>query len=276
MEKPPAIAKSKIKFLMFLPNKAASSTVKLHNHHHPFSPGNNKVNDAKKLKSHQNKGFSGPITSIVLEEARNKSKNSIFDNAKEPTSPKISCMGQIKHKKKKMISSKNKSISLPKEVNNNPYSSFSDYLTNKPSTIEKKKKKKFFSISSKKIFSRRRKSDASSAEKSKKVPDGAPSLNQMKRFTSRRDTFANFDWTAAQVVPEEPDNYPRYYSDEEKRDSSEEEEDEVIIPFSAPILLGEVGPADHHAAIALEPRKEINLWKRRTMAQPKTLQLNTW
>lgn len=263
MEKP-AIAKSKIKFLMLLP-KAAAAAAKLPSH--PFSPG--KVN-ANKLKSHQNKGFSGPITSVVLEEARNKSKNSTFD-AKEPTSPKISCMGQIKHKKK--ISSKKKnaaSMSLPKEVIYNPYSSFHAYSRNKPSAMEQKKKKS----ASGNIFNRGkpgRKSDAS-YERSKKLPDRAPSLSHMKRFASGRDSFASFDWTSVQVAPEEPDNR-RCYSDEEKRDSSEEEqEDEVIIPFSAPILLGEVGAA----VLPLEPRKEINLWKRRTMAQPKPLQLNTW
>lgn len=264
MEKP-AIAKSKIKFLMFLP-KAVAAASKLPSH--PFSPGN--VN-ANKLKSHQNKGFSGPITSVVLEEARNKPKNSTFD-AKEPTSPKISCMGQIKHKKK--ISSKRKntaSMSLPKEVViNNPYSSFHAYSRNKPSAVEQKKK----NSASGNIFNwgrSGRKSDASH-ERSEKLPDRAPSLSHMKRFASGRNSFSNFDWTAAQVAPEEQGNR-RYYSDEEKGDSSEEEqEDDVIIPFSAPIRLGEVGPA----AAPLEPRKEINLWKRRTLAQPKPLQLSTW
>ncbi|KAL3505439.1 hypothetical protein ACH5RR_035280 [Cinchona calisaya] len=247
-----ARAKSKLKLLIFL--RKAASTVKLLNH--PFSPGN-KVT-ANRLKSHQNKGFSGPFTSIIFEEPKS------FD-AKEPTSPKISCMGQIKHKKK--ISKNKNSISLAKEAE--PFLSFPEYSRNKPSKIQEKKKKSSISREKEKP---RRKSDASAEMSINRLPDRAPSLSQMKRFASGRDPFSKFDWTTAQVVPaEDRDNrrYCYYYSDEEKRESEDEEDDEVIIPFSAPLLLGEVEPV----ALPLEPRKEINLWKRRTMVQPKPLQL---
>ncbi|KAF5740902.1 hypothetical protein HS088_TW11G00982 [Tripterygium wilfordii] len=89
--------------------------------------------------------------------------------------------------------------------------------------------------------------------KSEKL-DRASSLSQMKQFASGRNhsSIANFDWTA-KIVPDE-------YSDEE-------EEEEVIIPFSAPITVVR--------GVALQPRKEINLWKRRTMNPPRPLQLNS-
>ncbi|KAJ4971935.1 hypothetical protein NE237_005034 [Protea cynaroides] len=47
------------------------------------------------------KSFFGPITSIIPVEARRKSRNGSFDGA-EPTSPKVSCMGQIIQKHKKL------------------------------------------------------------------------------------------------------------------------------------------------------------------------------
>ncbi|KAF9602558.1 hypothetical protein IFM89_029857 [Coptis chinensis] len=74
----------------------------------------------------------------------------------------------------------------------------------------------------------------------------------MNQFTSGRDALDDFDW--------------KYYSEREDSD----EEDEVFIAHSTPILIGsgDVG------RVALEPRKDINLWKRRTMDPPKPLQLN--
>lgn len=61
-----------------------------------------------------------------------------------------------------------------------------------------------------------------------------------------------------------------YYSDEDRRDSDCEFEyqEEPIIPFSAPITVGGGG------GLALQPKKEINLWKRRTMNPPRPLRLN--
>lgn len=102
MEKSQESNKSKNKILGFLP-KAAVSFQK-----HISSPGKDKRSDgtnAKKGDTHLNSGCSGPIRS-------GKSKNSNFDT-QEPSSPKISCMGQIKHKKKLF---KNKYVSLTKEL----------------------------------------------------------------------------------------------------------------------------------------------------------------
>lgn len=105
------------------------------------------------------------------------------------------------------------------------------------------------------------------------LPDRAPSLSQMERFASGRDTLASVDWSAefGPVLDADHRDYYHYYSDEERRESDQEEEDEeVIIPFSAPIPVG--GGID--SQVNPRPRKEINLWKRRTMAPPRPLQLH--
>ncbi|XP_030535838.1 uncharacterized protein LOC115744672 [Rhodamnia argentea] len=82
-----------------------------------------------------------------------------------------------------------------------------------------------------------------------------PSLANVRKFASGRGALTNFDWRdhGAAVVP----------------DCSDDEEIEgvkKIIPHSAPIVLG-------RNEMVLEPKKEINLWKRRTTAAPPPLRL---
>ncbi|CAN0847917.1 Uncharacterized protein At1g76070 [Linum grandiflorum] len=93
----------------------------------------------------------------------------------------------------------------------------------------------------------------------------------MRRFASghRPDGFGNFDWTA-QIAPIESDC--RDYSDGEEEEEEEErggysddDDDTVIAPFSTRIADVE--------GMSLKPRKEVNLWKRRTMDPPRPLQL---
>ncbi|KAI4336733.1 hypothetical protein L6164_015224 [Bauhinia variegata] len=251
-------SKLKNKILKIIP-KAAAMSVTFQNP--PFSPGRDHKraeNASRWSKTHGGKGFSGPIISMIHAEGTRKSRNGNIDS-QEPTSPKISCMGQIKHKKKQM--KKANRMAMPKDAK--PVASAS-------STPREEKK---HSSTFRKIFSGvkpGRKSDASAAHDKEGIHDSdrvkpPPPLNQMKRFASGRDAFASFDWTAQQVAPEE--NHRRdYYSD------GEELEEEIIIPFSAPILLGGGGGRDA-AALPLKPRKEINLWKRRTMEPPRPLQL---
>ncbi|KAL1533375.1 hypothetical protein AAHA92_33265 [Salvia divinorum] len=235
-EKPSS--KSKNNILRLLP-KAAQVAVSFQNP--PFSPG--RADGNSKLKSHLQKGFSGPIISMIPAEARGKSKN--FET-QEPTSPKISCMGQIKHKKKMC----KKQASLPRgfkpAVNPQP-ERISKARSSVPATENRKKPAGLM-----KMFSNRRKSDASIDLGKPPLPERAPSLSQMRRFASSRDTFASFDWKTSQITP----------------DSGEDSdgEDDGVIPFSEPILMTD--------SLVLEPRKEINLWKRRTMAQPKPIQVN--
>lgn len=185
----------------FLP-KAAAAAVTFQNP--PFSPG-------------RDKRFSGRFGST--------SKNESFEES-EPTSPKISCMGQIKHKK-------NVSVSSPKEVKKrNSASAVRKMFTgSKPA----RKSEDFGEIK----------------DYSDSVAEKTPSLGQMKKFASGRDlVLSDFDWEV-QIVPGEED----------------EQEEEVI---SAAVVSGG-GGGD---GVQLQPRKEINLWKRRTMNPPKHLQID--
>ncbi|XWS24540.1 hypothetical protein CRYUN_Cryun28dG0111600 [Craigia yunnanensis] len=240
-------AKFKNKILKFLPKAASAVSVIFQNS--AFSPGRNKRSDnyTSKYKTYAGKGFSGPIISIIPDEARRKSKSETFET-QEPTSPKVSCMGQIKHKKK---IKKAKRVSPSKGLK-----PVSDQFPS-PREVKASKLRRIFSMAKP-----ARKSDTSSNKT--ELPDRVRSLGQMKRFASGRDAFANFDWMD-QIAPMEADHRD-YYSDEERRDSDVEEE-EVIIPFSAPMTVG--------GGVPLQPRKEINIWKRRTMNPPRPLQLNT-
>ncbi|TYJ34828.1 hypothetical protein E1A91_A05G195700v1 [Gossypium mustelinum] len=239
-------AKPRNKILKFLPKAASSVSVSFQNH--PFSP--------VKHKAFAGKGFSGPIVSMIPAEARRKSKSeSEAFESQEPTSPKVSCMGQIKHKK---CIKKGKRVSLPKL----PKPVVSESSSSGEVKKHGSKLKRFFSMGKP-----AKKSDAPGVKT--KSCDRAPSLGQMRRFASGRDAFAGFDWTT-QIAPVEADRRGYYSEDDdigdERRDSDFFEEEEVIIPFSAPITVG--------GEVPLQPRKEINLWKRRTMNPPRPLQLN--
>lgn len=247
MEKQAAAAPNRI--LKFLPK--AASAVNFHNL--AFSPGRDRRSEIiHKHKANVGKGFN-PCRSMIPVEVRRQPNNESFETQEEPTSPKISCMGQIKHKKK-MNKATYKRVSLPQETK--PVSQTQRQVMKHASKL-----KRLFTGSK-----AGRKSNAFDGGKPT-LPDRAPSLSQMKRFASGRDTLASFDWTAHQIAPVEPVGRD-YYSDEERGDSFEDQEDEeVIIPFSAPMVLG--GGAD------LLPRKEVNLWKRRTMDPPEPLRLKS-
>lgn len=246
MEKQP---KPKINILKFLPK--AASVVSFQNL--PFSPNREKRSEyLHKIKTHAGRGFSGPIISLIPHEARSKPKAGSFETQDEPTSPKVSCMGQIKAHKKKL--KKNKWVSPP-EGDNTKLVKWSPRHVNKHASVLRR------------IFSNvkpERKSDASADDdhKPSTLPDRAASLSQMKRFASGRGSFSNFDWTA-QIVSADKDRR-NYHSDEDRDDS--DHEDDVLIPFSAPMLVG--------GGVPLQPRKEVNLWKRRTMTPPRPLQLH--
>ncbi|XP_057796950.1 uncharacterized protein At1g76070-like [Salvia miltiorrhiza] len=235
-------SKSKNKILRFLP-KAAKASFSFQNP--SLSPGRDKRanGSSQKLKSHLYRAFSGPIISMIPAEAREESTS--FET-QEPTSPKISCMGQIKHKK--TICKLHQHASLPTE--------FGPVLHSQPERISKtllpgpaaELKKKPAGI--KKNFGGRRKSDDSINRGKPPLPDRAPCLSQMMRFASSRDTFASYDWATADGAGEDWGSY------------SDGDEDAVV-----PMLGG--------GGIVLEPRREINLWKRRTMPQLKPLQLTT-
>lgn len=246
MEKPP---KPRNSILRLLPKVAAA--IRFQNP--PFSPGRDNI--ITKLKPHaaaNNKGFSGHSVCLIPHEARiRKAKNESF-GAQEPTSPKVSCMGQIKHKKKDI----KRSVSLPQD-------------RPKPALLSPRMVKRHASKLKKMFITAKlgKKSNASPVDDDKKpsLADKAPRLNQMKRFASGRDAFASFDWTA-QIAPEEADHgHDRNYHSEEESDREEEEEAGTIIPFSAPMRMG--------GEIALKPRTEVNIWQRRTINPPRPLRI---
>lgn len=244
MEKPVKPSKAKM-ILKLLPKSAAISFQSL-----PFSPGRDK-RLAADIKTHCNKGFSGPMVSIIPAEARRKSSGM---DTQEPTSPKVSCIGQIKHKKK--MAKHQKRSGEKQRTGVDPLPTKKDYARSLTTLFQERS-----SSAIGKIFHARR-SDASAD--SSRLREDAPSLGQMKRFASGRETLSDFNWTA-QVEP----HGRKYCLDDEEEEDEYEDEEEISIPFSAPILIN-IGSTK----LPLEPRKEINLWKRRTMAQPKPLQLN--
>ncbi|KAE8696780.1 Chloroplastic drought-induced stress protein of 32 kD [Hibiscus syriacus] len=162
---------------------------------------------------------------MIPAETRSKPKAETFE-AQETTSPKVSCMGQIKHKNSIQ---KGKHVLPPNtKASSNPVSKISSSgEVNKHAS----KFRQFFSMPK----------PAKKPEHAPKLADTAPSLGQI------RDYYSD--------------------DDEERRDSDFEQED-VIIPFSAPITVGGGGEP------TLQPRKEINIWKRRTMNPARPLKLN--
>uniref|UniRef100_A0A1J3EGZ5 Syringolide-induced protein 14-1-1 n=1 Tax=Noccaea caerulescens TaxID=107243 RepID=A0A1J3EGZ5_NOCCA len=257
--------KHKNKILKMLP-KAMS----FGHHVPPFSPG-------RDLHHHHNTTnkafFSGPMVPLVPNAARVRRAKSdaVWD---EPTSPKVSCIGQIKLVKSKRCSpKKNKAPPslIPKISKTSSSLAKDDEKGRGVSKI-----KRFFSFSAAGgggNTSRKSHSSGAGAVADEHpvgvVSAAVPSLGQMKKFASSRDALGGFDWTVElkQDEEESPADHCRgYYSDDEKkrgssyfRDDDDDEEDDIIIPFSAPL--------------SLKPKTEVNLWKRRTMDPPKPLHL---
>ncbi|OIW14805.1 hypothetical protein TanjilG_05426 [Lupinus angustifolius] len=232
--------KLKNKILKVLPKAVAAMRFQ----NPPFSPS--RIHKSRSENT-RNKGFSGSMIPHETRKKPNRGSNNDIDY-QEPTSPKISCMGQIKHDKKRVEKAKTKEIEVKKNV----------------STF---KKMLFYAAKPKSI------SSAKLDCNKNMVVERVTSMSHMKRFKSGRDIFADFDWKD-QVVPHEIDCC---CSDEDRVDDEGKVEG-FIIPFSAPILIScSSGNGGYYGegVIDLKPRKEINLWKRRTMAQPKPLQFES-
>ncbi|XP_060171379.1 uncharacterized protein At1g76070-like [Lycium barbarum] len=254
MEKPCKSSKKKTIFKL-LPKAVAAAAFILHNAHAPFSPSREKRLAAEhQHKNHYHKGFAGPIIPVVPSHQSGRKS--------EPSSPKISCIGQIKHNKKKKLN----------RISSNKRTSTSN---NQQKNVTKKSMSSFGNMFAGKLkFISGRKSDVTAEIIICNLPDRAPCLSQMQRFASGREPLTNFDWRSIQNTPEDHRKYytddDRGYSDyEDEEEDDDDEEKELNVTFSAPILIGR-----GRTNIPLEPRKEINLWKRRTMNQPSPLQLN--
>lgn len=243
METPTAPSKSKSKLL-----KAASS-ISFHNL--PFSP--HRIKNRKKNKK------------AATEEDKKayKLKNEGLESIFGPTSPRISCMGQIKHKKKK---SENLEIYLKKEIY--PFSSPQVYSSkNKSSGI----KPMFFLSEAQKIPSNMRnngrKSDASPASRSL-------CLNQMKRFASSREgALTNFDWKIARMELDHLDEYFEEWKNEYQVDEDDMDAEVEVEVIGIPISAAPIAVVDGGGDQLLKPREEINIWQRRTIAKPMALNI---
>nr|AGV54595.1 syringolide-induced protein 14-1-1 [Phaseolus vulgaris] len=241
MEKENKQSKLKNKILKILPKAAAAVTFQ----NPPFSPGRD-----HKFKTHGGKGFfSGPM---IPDEARRKPRHGGVET-QEPTSPKISCMGQIKHKKKHIQKGGAKSTSTSTRARESASSA-----TPGDTTEEKKQGSKF-----QRLLFHAGKPKAAARKKSDAGEDRAPPLGHMRRFASGRETFSNFEWKA-QIAPGGKKLLLGQWMIEWKAMPK----DEVDNSFLCPLKAGRCTVA------YVQPRKEINLWKRRTMAAPRPLQLN--
>ncbi|GKV44129.1 hypothetical protein SLEP1_g51345 [Rubroshorea leprosula] len=142
--------------------------------------------------------------SLVPKEARRKSKNESLDAA-EPTSPKVSCMGQIKglkrKQKKKLV---NKSPPTPESVSS--------------SHEEVKRKPNLLSI----LFFKGNKKFAEKVSATEDISSGntrtTPSLGEIKQFASGRGVLSDFVFDEEMMVSVCVDN-PLY-----------EEKEETVVP----------------------------------------------
>ncbi|KAL5201168.1 hypothetical protein ABZP36_035522 [Zizania latifolia] len=201
--------------------------------------------------NHRN-AFSGPIVSIVPPEARgggrkgSRGEHRSGYRTPEPSSPKVSCIGQIKKAKAKKVKAccKNGACPLPPkppaDQGRRPKSSLVKRMLFRRSRSRSSSRDSFF---------KGRPGRTAVAAAPASAPTAAPAgLGQMKRFTSGRAAFEDFDWRDAE------------------RSRSSDDEDEAFVAHSAPLVLG-------GGLVASEPRKEVNLWSRRPMAPPTPLRL---
>ncbi|KAH0462977.1 hypothetical protein IEQ34_007559 [Dendrobium chrysotoxum] len=221
MEKPP---RSKGTIVLKYLQKAATFTIT----NNPHSPRGERLSAIR--------GLSGPIASIIPTEARHKKRNDdAFDE--EPTSPKVTCIGQIKHKKAAGTKERQK-----KKVPSGLTRMFSQRVRPDHKEVEVKEKKK----------KKEKRQELATDTAATAAPAPAPALGQLKKFASRRESLADFDWEKAAAA--------------ENSDYEEGIEDQMNIYHSAPLVLGgDVMAAEH---------KEIGLWRRRSIAALMPIEVN--
>ncbi|XP_024008838.1 uncharacterized protein At1g76070 [Eutrema salsugineum] len=225
----------------------------------PFSPSRDLRHYRTTSTANRGLFFSSPIRPLLPTAARVKRriKNEVV--YAEPTSPKVSCIGQIKLSKPKCPDKKNRaalknletaSSSLIKEEGKGSFS----------------KLKRFFSTG--RNPSRKSNSIDFAVESEHPVAAveavAAPSLGKMKKFATSRESLGGFDWTVEMKRDESQSDHRRGYF-------SDEEEENIMIPSSVSI------PLTHQEGLRLspKPKSEVNLWKRRTMDRPKPLKVKT-
>ncbi|KAK8474709.1 hypothetical protein V6N13_127835 [Hibiscus sabdariffa] len=151
----------------FLP-KAASSAVLSFQVSPPISP--------------VGKGSSS-VVSLIPKEAPRKSRNGSFD-AREPASPKVSCMGQIKctkSKKKMKKQGGGKSKVASASASPPPQATVDGEVERKAAFIKEAK--------------RGHESNVSDSQTKIAEATRVPSLGKMKQFSSARGTLSDYDWS---------------------------------------------------------------------------------
>ncbi|KFK44152.1 hypothetical protein AALP_AA1G221900 [Arabis alpina] len=216
----------------------------------PFSPARDFRHHHRTIST-ANRGyfFSSPMTPLVPMAARARRRIKNHGVLAEPTSPKVSCIGQIKLAKPKFPEKKNRaggSKNLKKTS-----STLSSFLVKEEDNKGSLSKlKRFFSFSTGKNQLIKSNSTALAAanEHSTAAVEAvaAPSLGKMKKFASSREAFGGFDWTVEM-----------------------NREEAVMIPCSVSTPLSK----SEGLSLCPKPKSEVNLWKRRTMDPPKPLQV---
>ncbi|KAJ1380028.1 hypothetical protein SESBI_46369 [Sesbania bispinosa] len=123
----------------------------------------------------------GVTVSIIPKEARRKHRSGSF-SAREPSSPKVSCMGQVQCKKKRMAQKQNR-------VQRTPTKKRTD-------SVSCHDQKKFLAwIFKGSAEGPKQREKASVLEENSPPTEIAPSLGSMKKFAGGRGTLSNFDVT---------------------------------------------------------------------------------
>lgn len=204
-------------------------------------------------------GISGGLTggSVIPRDAPLiRLENGSFD-AREPASPVISCIGQVK-KKKTMKMATPKTASAQPKISHRPREDLPRMILK---LLEGKRQK-------------RSQRDRALAGGDRKKPESSSS--HPKRLASGRGVLANLDRMAHHGTAVAPGSCLDDGSCSDNEYASGErkwEEEKIVLPLAAPTGVGSRSIGSFGEEVALQPKKEINLWKRRTAACPATLRL---
>lgn len=169
-----------------------------------------------------------PIVSIIPKETSRKPRNgSSTFAAKEPTSPKVSCMGQVKGNN----NNKKKSKPKPKLVCPPP----PQEGTSLALCIPKEKTFKVSKVIPKVLIKQGKTKDdgvviaTSSSSRSSRGPERVPSLGQMKRFESGRRVLSDFDLMEVDDDPDRVEGLKLGVRGEEEEDDDENKKEVIIL-----------------------------------------------
>ncbi|KAK4783734.1 hypothetical protein SAY86_018102 [Trapa natans] len=202
---------------------------------------------------------------VIRRDARRRFKNDSFDS-REPASPIVSCVGQVKkskNRKKKKKKEEADSMEMTARAPTKP-------PLDLPIALKKKEPHMHMTIILK-LF----KSKKLQGEKSHGCDDAGPNigynnenqvppLGHLKQFSSSRSVLANFDSMSHNGTAVARDNVLEHGHQREERLAR--------VTQSGPIEV--ISCRGYGEDILLQPRKEVNLWKRRTgIRPPMTLRL---